>query len=243
MSTQTLEKKKSWYVILLTSTIGRKLLMALTGLFLILFLTVHLSGNLQLLVPDEGESFNKYAKFMGHNPLIQTVSIGNFTFIILHIIYGIALALYNKNARPKGYHYNKPERNSSWASRKMIVLGTIVLIFIVVHLVNFWGKMKLTDFGAVELVNTVQYDGVDYLNLYALTKAAFSELWLVILYVIAMIGLALHLVHGFQSAFQTLGLNHKKYTPIIKIVGVAYSILVPLGFAIIPIYMYVQNLM
>lgn len=243
MSTQTLEKKKSWYVILLTSTIGRKLLMALTGLFLVLFLTVHLVGNLQLLVSDGGKSFNMYAKFMGHNPLIQTISIGNFIFIILHIVYGIALTMYNRNARPKGYHYNKPDKNSSWTSRSMILLGMIVLLFIVVHLVNFWGKMKLTDFGAVQWVETVQYDGVDHLNLYALTKAAFSELWLVILYVVAMIGLGLHLAHGFQSAFQTIGLNHKKYTPIIKFAGAAYSILVPLGFAIIPIYMYVQSLM
>lgn len=213
---------------MMSSTIGRKLIMSLTGLFLILFLLVHLSGNLQLLKGDAGESFNSYAHFMGNNPLIKVVSIGNFFFILLHIVYAILLTLHNRKARPVGY-ISESTKTSNWNSRNMGILGTIILIFLVVHLQNFWFKMK---FGYIPL------DDMGNKDLYMETKEAFSQWWLVALYVISMVFLASHLSHGFQSAFQTLGLNHKKYTPIIQFVGKAFAIVVPLLFAIIPIMMF-----
>lgn len=240
----TAQKKKGWFVQMMNSTIGRKVLMALTGIFLCLYLVVHLAGNLQLLVNDGGKSFNWYADFMGHNPIIQTISILNFTFIFVHIVYGITLTLMNRKARPTKYAYSKPNANSNWRSRNMMVLGSIVLIFIIVHLVYFWGKMKLTHYGLVEegkLVEAFSQDKTQ-LDLYLLVKTAFADLWMVILYVVSMIALAFHLSHGFQSAFQTFGLNHVKYTPFIKIVGYAFSILIPLGFALIPIIMYAKQL-
>lgn len=240
----TPQKKKGWFAQMMASTLGRKVLMALTGLFLCLYLVVHLAGNLQLLADDNGKSFNWYADFMGSNPIIQTVSILNFTFIFLHIIYGITLTLMNRKARPTQYAYSKPNANSNWRARNMMVLGSIILIFIIVHLVYFWGKMKLTHYGLVEegvLVKSFAQDK-EQLDLYLLVKAAFADLWMVILYVVSMVALAFHLSHGFQSAFQTFGLNHVKYSPFIKKLGLAFSILIPLGFALIPIIMYVKQL-
>ncbi|GAB4396108.1 MAG: succinate dehydrogenase cytochrome b subunit [Microscillaceae bacterium] len=231
------KQKPNWLIEMLGSTIGRKLMMALTGLFLILFLVVHLAGNLQLLIPDEGRTFNEYAEFMGHNKLIQIVSILNFAFIILHIIVSIILTRYNRKARPVAYAYNRSGANSSWASRNMIWLGMILLIFLVLHLINFWAKSK---FGPIE---EVVYEGRTYHDLYAIVKMEFANPLIVGVYVLAMAGLAYHLLHGFQSAFQTFGVNHVKYTPIIKSVGLVFSILVPLLFAAIPIVMYIQSLL
>ncbi|WP_299460828.1 succinate dehydrogenase cytochrome b subunit [uncultured Microscilla sp.] len=239
-TTQKIAKdKKGWFVDMMTSTIGRKVLMALTGIFLCLFLIIHLIGNLQLLKNDGGTAFNEYAHFMGSNPLIQTVSILNFTFIILHIVYSIILTRMNMQARPRKYAYSKPAANSNWRSRKMMALGSIILIFLIVHLVYFWGKMKLTHYGLVEEgVLVKKFGTTDQLHLYDLVNAAFSDIIMVVLYVVSMIALAFHLSHGFQSAFQTFGLNHVKYTPLIKTVGYAFAILIPLGYALIPIIMF-----
>jgi len=231
----TTAKKTNWLVDMLTSTLGRKLIMALTGLFLILFLIVHLIGNLQLLKGDNGEAFNRYADFMGHNPLIQTISIGNFFFIALHIITSILLTLKNRAARPVEYAYSNMGKSSSWASRNMMLLGTIVLIFLVVHLQAFWAKSKFGDLGSTTL------DGKSVHNLYEATQIAFAEAWIVVLYVLSMIGLAFHLFHGFQSSFQTLGLNHKKYSPIIHHIGVAFAVFVPVAYASIPVLMFLKE--
>ncbi len=218
----------NWFVQMMSSSIGRKLIMALTGIFLILFLAVHLTGNLQLLKDDAGESFNAYAQFMGHNPLIQFISIGNFSFILLHIVYAIVLTTKNKKARPVGY-MGENTKTSSWKSRNMGILGTVILIFLVVHLQNFWFQMK---FGYVPLDDNGNKD------LYLITKESFGQLWLVVLYVLSMIGLAFHLSHGFASAFQTMGLRHQKYTPLIKGLGLVFSIVVPAAFASIPLIMF-----
>lgn len=241
-TTPSVGKQKNWFMQFIYSSIGRKILMALTGLFLILFLTVHLVGNIQLLFgnvigSDGGEAFNKYAHFMGHNELVQIISKGNFFFIVLHIIVSIVLTVSNNQARPQRYQYSKPSANSGWSSRNMMILGSLVFIFIVVHLVNFYGRSK---FGETPMV---QYgNGEEIQNLYVVVQEAFSQLWLVALYVVSMIALAFHLSHGFQSAFQTIGLNHAKYSPAIKFLGKAYSILIPLGFALIPILMYLSTL-
>ena len=221
-----------WLINFFTSSIGRKLIMSLTGLFLIVFLKIHLLGNLQLLVNDGGESFNGYAYFMTTNPLIKTVSWGLYFFILLHAVLGIVIWLKNKAAKGSSYAVGS-NANVTWASKNMALLGILVLAFIFIHMGDFWYKMKFTD-----QLNLVTVAGIDtpVKDLYSQVAYTFGNLWMVIAYLIGMLTLAFHLWHGFQSAFQTLGLNHKKYTPIIQFIGKAYAILVPLGFAIIPLY-------
>lgn len=224
----------SWLTETLTGSIGKKLLMALTGLFLILFLVVHLAGNLQLLLGDDGKAFNIYAHSMANNPFIKVVSYGNFFFILLHVVYSILLTRKNKSARKVGYAVSPKDSESTWASKNMGLLGFILLIFIVIHLKGFWFELK---FGNVPFV---EYEGESYKDAYAIVSEAFSQLWYVAIYVICMGFLAFHLSHGFASAFQTLGLNHKKYSPIVKMIGKGFSILVPILFALIPIMMYLN---
>jgi succinate dehydrogenase / fumarate reductase, cytochrome b subunit len=223
----------NWFTNFFSSTIGRKLVMALTGLFLIIFLVVHLIGNLQLLHADEGRAFNIYAKFMTSNPVIKTVSIVNYLFIILHVVWAIILSVKNRAARgAKDYAVSK--NPSTWPSRNMGILGTLILIFLVIHLKSFWYEMH---WGVVPVAD---YDGEDVKNLYQIVNTMYAELWYVILYVVSMAVLAFHLFHGFGSAFQTLGLNHVKYNGLIKFIGVAFSIIVPALFALIPVYMYIN---
>ena len=223
----------SWLISFFRSSIGRKLIMSLTGIFLITFLIVHLIGNLLLLNNDGGEAFNTYAYFMTNNPLIKTVSYGLYFFILLHSVQGILLAVYNKRAKGSKYAVNTYE-NSSWASKNMALLGILIFAFLMLHMGDFWWKMKQNQ------LDMVSYAGFDHAvkDLYTRVSIAFKELWIVIAYLVGLLALFFHLWHGFDSAFQTLGLRHKKYTPLISAVGKAYSILVPIGFAIIPLYIY-----
>lgn len=223
----------SWLSDTLTSSIGRKLIMSLTGLFLIVFLIVHLSGNFQLLANDDGEAFNAYAKFMTTNPIIATLSYGLYFFILLHIVMSIILYRKNKAARPVSYKNYNGAANSSWASRNMGILGTVILIFLIIHLRNFWYEMK---FGSIPV------DQFGNKDLYLIVSEAFSEWWYVAIYVVCMVALAYHLSHGFASAFSTLGVNHNKYTPFIKKLGIVFAVLVPLGFAAIPVIMFINSL-
>jgi succinate dehydrogenase / fumarate reductase cytochrome b subunit len=222
----------SWVTKTLKSTLGRKLIMALTGLFLILFLTGHVSGNLLLFKGDGGEAFNMYAKFMTTNPAVKLLSYLTYISVIGHVIYSILLSLHNKSARPVGYAESNASTNSAWSSRNMGVLGTIILVFLVVHLQGFWAKMH---WGEMPMVT---YGDEEYKNLFLVVSEAFKQEWLVALYVISMGFLGFHLSHGFASAFQTLGLNHKKYSPAIKALGQFYSIVVPALFASMPLYIY-----
>jgi len=221
----------SWITNFLTSSVGRKVIMSLTGLFLIQFLLIHLIGNLQLLAGDGGQQFNVYAQFMTSNPIIKTVSIVLYGSILLHIIQGLAIWRQNSNARKSRYAVNKSP-NTDFASRNMAWLGIIIMVFLILHLWQFWFQMK---FG---ILDSEDYGDGPVKNLYYPVAYAFKQWWYVVAYVLAMGVIGLHLKHGFQSSFQTLGLNHKKYTPIIKTLGLIYSVLVPLGFAIIPIYFY-----
>ena len=228
-----------WFGKTLTSSIGQKLLMALTGLFLILFLAVHLAGNLQLLINDEGRAFNEYAHFMAHNGLIQFISKGNFAFILLHAFLGLALWVRNRSARG-GQRYAvakvRAVNTNAGFAKNMAWLGMIVFVFILIHLYQFWLQMKLGNVAGVSYAG-----GPELEDLYQKVKVAFLNPGFVIFYVVSMVVIAFHLWHGFQSAFQSLGLNHRKYTPFIRFLGKAYSILVPLGFAIIPIIFYLKN--
>ncbi len=221
----------NWFTNFFSSSIGRKLVMALTGLFLILFLVIHLIGNLQLLKSDSGQAFNIYAKVMTSNPFIKVISYVNYTAILVHVIWSIIITRRNKAARgPRGYAV--VDNSSHWTSRNMGILGTFIFIFIILHLRDFWYEMH---WGGIP---TATYDGVEYNNLYDVVDHVYSEIWFVALYVVSMALLAFHLFHGFGSAFQTLGLNHLKYNPVIKFVGVAFAIVVPALFALIPVYMY-----
>lgn len=224
-----------WIVQFLTSSIGRKLIMSLTGLFLTSFLIIHLIGNIQLLFPDGGEAFNTYAYFMTNNPLIKFISIGLYFFILLHAIQGILLAKSNLSAKGSKYAVSTNE-NASWASKNMALLGILILAFLCIHMGDFWYKMKFTD----ELDMVTSYAGYEFgvKDLYQQVRTSFSQLWIVIVYLIGLVALSFHLLHGFESAFQTLGLRHKKYTPLIKGIGIGYALLVPIGFAIIPIIIY-----
>jgi succinate dehydrogenase / fumarate reductase, cytochrome b subunit len=217
----------NWFITLFTSTLGRKLLMALTGLFLILFLLVHLIGNLQLLNDDGGKSFNIYAEFMSTNPLIQIVF-----FILLHVTISLLLSLKNRNARGSERYAVTSGKNSGWSSRNMGILGTLVLVFLVIHLKDFWAAMHFSE------MPKAIYDGVEYRDIYGVVALWFAKGWYVGLYVFCMAAVGFHLWHGFTSAFQTLGLNHQKYNPIIVFVGRIFAVVVPALFAWIPLNMF-----
>jgi succinate dehydrogenase / fumarate reductase cytochrome b subunit len=206
--------------------------MSLTGLFLCTFLIVHLLGNLQLMgnSVESQLSFNEYAHFMTTFPLIKIVSYLLYFSILFHAVWGIMLEVQNRKARPVKYAYNKPSTNSIWASRNMGLLGTIILVFIVTHMYNFWYVMHFGDIGLDSNGNKDLYTVVvDFFRapVWGAVGVAF--------YVIAMVAMGIHLHHGFQSAFQTLGLNHPKYNPLIKSVGYLFSLVLPALFALIPV--------
>jgi succinate dehydrogenase / fumarate reductase cytochrome b subunit len=207
--------------------------MALTGLFLCVFLIAHLAGNLQLLdmSPAGHLKFNEYAKFMTTFPLVKAVSYLLYASILFHAFDGILLAIQNRKARPIKYAYEKANANSAWYSRQMALLGTLVLVFIVIHMKGFWYEMHWGDLGM---------DANGNKDLYTLVAKAFSQPWYVAVYVISMAVLAFHLLHGFSSAFQSLGLNHPRYTPLIKNVGVFLGVVIPIFFALIPVWMFIN---
>jgi len=222
----------NWFTKTFSSTIGRKIVMSVTGLFLCSFLVVHLIGNLQLFNNDGGAAFNIYSHFMANNMVIRVMEIVLVLGFLFHIYDAVVLTRKNKTARPVDYQVQHPEENSTWSSRNMGLLGTVILVFLVIHLWNFFVPAR---FGGLE---GVVIEDVEYENLYLRVVESFQIWWYVALYVISMVALAYHLIHGFQSAFQTLGLSHKKYTPFIQQFGYAFSVIVCLGFAIIPLYFF-----
>lgn len=214
----------------LKSSIGKKVVMGLTGLFLISFLVVHCFINALIFFNDGGLTFNIGAAFMAHNWLIRAGELVLFAGLIIHIVQALLLTIENNKARPIGYAKVDGAANSSWYSRSMGLLGTLLLMFLIIHLIHFWVKSRFTGLPGEDA------NGNE--NLYAVMQETFKMTWVVILYSLSMISLAYHLLHGFQSSFQTLGLNHKNYTPLIKKTGVAFSILIPFIFALMPILMY-----
>jgi succinate dehydrogenase / fumarate reductase cytochrome b subunit len=217
----------SWINKMFSSSIGQKLIMGLTGLFLISFLIVHCAVNALIFANDGGHLFNEGAEFMGTNPLIRTMEYVLFIGLILHIVKGLSLWGQNNKARPVKYAMQDGKANSTWYSRSMGLLGTLLLMFLIIHLRHFWVVSRFTD----EITSGRE-------TLFNEMKEVFEHLWVVILYVLAMGSLAYHLMHGFQSAFQTLGMNHKKYTPGIQCFGTWFSIIISIVFASMPIVMY-----
>lgn len=205
----------------LSSSIGKKIVVGLTGLFLISFLIIHVGINSTILLNDNGETFNMAANFMSHNWLIRILEIGLLLGLLAHILMTLKLYFENKSKRPIAYTLVDGKSNSKWYSRSMTLLGTLLLIFLVLHMSDFWYHTKVAVF-------TNQEE-----NPFEEVKEALTKWYILIPYLVGFFSLGFHLLHGFPSAFQTLGLNHKKYTPIIKAAGTAYSIIVPGLFAAI----------
>ncbi|MEO5584241.1 MAG: succinate dehydrogenase cytochrome b subunit [Flavobacteriales bacterium] len=212
----------------------KKYWMALTGLFLITFLVVHAAINAMIYFNDGGVTFNTWAHFMGTNLIIRTMEIVLFLGLILHVVDGLMLWKQNRAARPQDYVFAKHNANSKWYSRSMGILGTLILLFLIIHLWHFWVKTR-------HIAGTMEPYGVDAAgqeNLFALMQDVFSNPIVVVVYVLGCFSLFWHLLHGFKSAFQSLGLNHPKYNGAIAFCGAAFSIIVPLLFASMPVTMY-----
>ena len=205
------------------TTIGRKILMALTGLFLILFLVEHLYGNLLLYKMDGGVSFDSYSEFMAGNMLIRTIEYILFAAIIVHALDGLMITMANRKARPVSYEMNRQQGNSSWFSRNMGLTGTVILVFLVIHLKTFFLQFR---FGHIE--ETMAQNVAKVFQI-----PAYSSF-----YVFSMVLLGMHLNHGFQSAFQTLGLNNRKYRTILKYIVTFTELLFMIGFASFPLILY-----
>lgn len=219
---------------LFRSSLLKQYWMALTGLFLIAFLVVHAAVNAMIFFNDGGITFNKWAHFMGTNFIIRTMEIVLFLGLILHIVDGIMLKRHNVAARPVKYAYSQPNANSKWYSRSMAILGILILLFLIVHLNDFWIKTR----GIIGNLEKYGVDAAGQENLFARMADVFTSPVIVIIYVLGCFALFWHLLHGFRSAFQHMGLNNTKYNPLISACGVVFSIVVPILFAAMPVSMY-----
>jgi succinate dehydrogenase / fumarate reductase cytochrome b subunit len=210
-----------------TSSVGKKLVMSFTGIFLILFLIVHVGLNACIWANDNGTMFNAGAHFMGNNVVPRILEIGLFAGLLLHIVQGLMLELSNRSKRGVDYAVSY-SKGSKWYSRSMGLLGTIILLFLILHLYNFWLPNRANQGFLLG----------EEINLYAKMQEVFTNLWVVIIYVLGCISLGYHLAHGFQSAFRTLGVHNKRYNIIFTSLGYGYAIIVPLAFALMPISFY-----
>lgn len=219
------------------SSVGKKILMALSGFFLMFFLLQHLLINmLSVISPD---AFNEASHFMGTNPFIQYAMQPVLIFgVIFHLLMGITLELKNKQARPIKYAMNKPSENASWVSRNMIITGIMVMLFLALHFYDFWIPEIKIKFIDGDMSGTIS--GIDGYRYFVELQHKFVNPVRVGLYVLSFIFLALHLLHGFQSAFQSVGFNHKKYTPVLKKLGNIYAIAIPLGFIVVAIFHFIN---
>jgi succinate dehydrogenase / fumarate reductase cytochrome b subunit len=208
-----------------TSSVGKKWVMALTGLFLIIFLVVHVGLNACIWANDGGKMFNAGAHFMGSTVVIRLLEVGLMAGFLIHIIQGLLLEFQNRSKRKKGYSVAMGNKGSKWYSRSMGLLGTLILIFLIIHLSHFWVPNRSNQGWLLG----------EELNLYERMKITFSEDWVVIVYVLGCISLAWHLLHGFQSAFRTIGVSNKRYLALLQAAGIAFSIIVPLAFAMMPV--------
>jgi succinate dehydrogenase / fumarate reductase cytochrome b subunit len=209
------------------STIQYKLAMAGTGLFLCFFLVIHLLGNLQLLLPasEAREQFNWYSHLLAGNMLIKIISWVLLLSIIAHAVYALILAFKTRKANGTKYVYDKRPAVSPWNSRNMGLLGTVILLFLVIHLKDFWYVADFTEMAV---------DKQGYKDMYAVVLLTFNQWWYVLLYEISFLALGFHLLHGFFSAARTLGLYHPKYVKLVRYTGWLYTAFITLGFMVIP---------
>jgi succinate dehydrogenase cytochrome b subunit len=229
-----------------TSSVGKKLVMALTGLFLISFLVVHVGINSCIYNDlaifnsnDNGRMFNVAAHFMGDSYVIRIVEIGLFIGFIIHIVQGYVLEVQNRRRRRVGYKVPMGSRGSAWYRKSMGLLGTIILIFLIIHISNFWIHSRVTtDLPEREYVpGAVKIADLFSRMVYVFHDSSWAP-WILVLYVVACISLAWHLIHGFQAAFRSLGLYNTKYIAMVNTIGIAFSIIVTLLFALMPVTMY-----
>lgn len=213
--------------LIFTTSIGKKLVMAISGISLILFLVVHCYINALIFMDDAGETFTNAASFMSHNPIIRIMEVGLLLGFVVHIIEGISLWISNAGKRPVKYKIKAGNKTSKWTSRYMGILGSLLLIFLVIHLGQFWWPNRSGQFA-------------EEAEMFEKMKAVFANPAAVAVYVAGCLSLCFHLVHGFQSAFQTMGWMSPKYSGIVKGVGLGFSIFVPAVFAAMPIWMHLH---
>lgn len=218
-----------------TSSVGKKWVMGLTGIFLVLFLIVHVGLNACIWAMDNGVMFNKAAHFMGSNAVPRILEVGLFAGILLHMIQGWMLEWQNRSRRSQGYAVSMGNKGSKWYSRSMGILGTLLFLFLVMHINHFWVPSRITG------LDPVLIDGKEYHNLYGEMLQVFqNNLPVVILYTLGCISLFWHLLHGFQSAFRTLGVTNPRYLSLIEKTGILFSFIVCTAFALMPISMYLE---
>ena len=212
-------------MLLLNSSIGRKLIMSISGLFLIVFLTVHMVMNLVAVFSLDG--YDAVCHFMGTNPVIQLMVPVLAAGFIVHIIYAGMLTLQNQKARGNDKYASASKTQVSWASKNMFVLGAIVLGVLVFHLTHFWAKMQL-----------LEWKGEESMLGSELIVTVFKNPVVVAVYLAWILAVWLHLTHGFWSAFQTLGINNKKWYSRLKMIGIIYATILAVGFAVVAVYFY-----
>jgi succinate dehydrogenase cytochrome b subunit len=215
-----------------TSSIGKKFIMSLTGIFLISFLVVHVGVNACIWANDGGQMFNLASHFMGTTVVIRIAEVGLFAGLLLHIIQGLVLEVQNRSRRRIGYAVALGNGGSRWYSRSMGLLGTLLLFFLIIHLSHFWVPSRFTE------LPTTDINGKEVENQYAEIVRVFQNQWVDIIYVLGCLSLMYHLLHGFQSAFRTLGVPNGKYISLIKGVGFGFAVIVSLAFAMMPVSVY-----
>ena len=217
----------------LTASIGRKFIMSVSGLFLMVFIALHLSINLLLIFDNTGERYNQGAECMTTNPFIKIMEPILALGFIVHIVWSFMREYQNWKARPVKYARKNMSGASSWASRNMLILGATVLVFLVIHILDFYVKIKITG----EMPPEVLVNGEHMEDSYTLVSQTFiNSIAKSVLYIVGGILLALHLSHGFWSSFQTLGLNNKYWLRRWQVVAQIYAILIGLGYGAIPLY-------
>lgn len=221
----------------LKTSIGRKIAMALSAFFLMVFILQHFAINiLSVFNPD---LFNEVSHFMGTNPLVQFVLQPILIFgVIFHFGMGFVLEFKNRASRSVNYAVNNGNANSTWMSRNMIYSGGFILVFLIIHFIDFWIPEINTKY-IVGDTSGLLNDGSDY-RYFEELQHKFVPLWRVVLYCIGFIFLSLHLLHGFNSAFQSVGANNK-YTKSLETIGKLYSVMIPLGFIVIALFHFFNN--
>ena len=206
--------------------------MSLTGIFLISFLVVHVGINACIWANDSGQMFNLASHFMATAVVIRIIEVGLFAGLLLHIVQGLVVEIQNRTRRKIGYAVSMGNKGSKWYSRSMGLLGTLLLFFLVVHLKDFWVPSRFTD------LPTTNYDGKEVADQFAEIIRIFHNPVVVTIYILGCASLMYHLLHGFQSAFRTLGVPNGKYISLVKTTGIGFSVIISLAFAMMPISVY-----
>lgn len=225
----------NWLRTLRNSSIGKKQIMAVTGLALCGFLFMHMLGNLIIFISQD--AFNMYSYKLTSNPLIYVAEAGLVVLFGAHIVMAIRLTLENKQARPVPYYSKvRTGRGTTFASQTMPYTGLIGLVFLVIHIINF--KLAVITMNGVNMTTN---DGIEMVDLYTLVISHFQDPIAIVIYLVGVIAFGIHVSHGFQSAFQSLGVNSEKYTPLIKKASLGFAVLITIGFTVVPLWAYITG--